>query len=46
MKIKITLIIVSLSSLFAFSQTVLELDKKNGFKDFILGDTFYKWQNH
>lgn len=28
MKIKITLIIVSLSSLFAFSQTVLELEKE------------------
>ena len=32
-------------STLAFSQSIEKLDEKNGFKDFKLGDTFYKWQN-
>jgi hypothetical protein len=30
----------------ANSQTISELDKKNGFKDFQLGDLYTKWQNN
>ena len=29
----------------AFAQTIDQLDKKNGFKDFTLGDAFSKWQS-
>lgn len=33
-------------STITFSQSIEKLDEKNGFKDFKLGDSFYKWQNN
>lgn len=45
MKILIVLILSVILSAELQAQTIDMLDKKNGFKDFSLGDTFTKWQN-
>lgn len=42
--LKLTFLCLFLSTI-TYSQSIEKLDEKNGFKDFKLGDSFYKWQN-
>ena len=42
--LKLTFLCLFLSTI-THSQNIEKLDEKNGFKDFKLGDSFYKWEN-
>lgn len=46
MKHLLNLILCLFISTITYCQTIEKLDEKNGFKDFKLGDSFYKWQNN